>query len=108
MDSLAKTDVTLDAILKRFDLGRFYLRILPSAFTITQHHKIKLYRKNTVIEATLDYFNISKGLEFRELELELEYGPESELIFLAEQIQNKLDLKRISKQKYNRVIESIP
>ena len=96
------------AILNQFDLMRFYAEIFPSAFATTQHHKMKLQRRGTLIEATLDYFNVVDGAGFRELELELEHGDKSDLIVLREPIQNQLGLKRISKQKYNRVIESIP
>ena len=84
-------------ILNQFDLMRFYAEIFPSAFATTQHHKMKLQRRGTLIEATLDYFNVVDGAGFRELELELEHGDKSDLIVLREPIQNQLGLKRISK-----------
>ncbi|MAF99567.1 MAG: hypothetical protein CMH61_03045 [Nanoarchaeota archaeon] len=96
------------AILKQFDLERFYARIFPSASANTQHHKMKLERRGTIIEATLDYFNIIGGAGFRELELELEHGDISGLTILSEPLQSELGLERTHKQKYSRVIESIP
>lgn len=95
-------------ILKQFDLERFYTEIFPSASAKTKHHKMKLERRGTIIEATLDYFSVLEGVGFRELELELEHGDVSGLTILSEPLQSEFGLERIHKQKYNRVIESIP
>jgi|TARA_Y100000310_G_C20686775_1_gene819528 inorganic triphosphatase YgiF len=95
------------AILKQFDLERFYAEIFPSASAKTQHHKMKLERRGTIIEATLDYFNVHDGAGFRELELELEQGDVSGLTILSDPLQSEIGLERTHKQKYSRVIESI-
>jgi hypothetical protein len=94
-------------ILQQFDLERFYAEIFSSAFAKTKHHKMKLERSGTIIEATLDYFNVLDGIEFSELELELELGDASELIILVEPLKSNLGLEKVNKQKYSRVIESM-
>ncbi|HII71968.1 TPA: hypothetical protein HA265_04405 [Candidatus Woesearchaeota archaeon] len=104
------TDERLDcaAILDRFDLERFYAEIFPSASAKTQHHKMRLEREGTIIEATLDCFKVLDGVGFRELELELEHGDVSGLTVLSGPLQSGLGLERSHRQKYSRVIESMP
>tara|TARA_Y100000310_G_C20313877_1_gene637493 strand:+ start:98 stop:703 length:606 start_codon:yes stop_codon:yes gene_type:complete len=92
-------------ILEKFDPKKFYTEIYPSASASTQHHKIKLQREETLIEASIDYFSIKKEVGFKELELELEKGTILELNGLSQVVQKQLELETINKQKYSRVLE---
>lgn len=102
------TVLTPGQIVEQFQLQEFYQELFPSASAATTHQKLKIQRGETLIEATFDYFNVHEGAPFRELELELERGEVSDLIQLSAGVQQSLRLQSVRKQKYSRVIESMP
>lgn len=100
-------ELSPDEILTRFHLHKYYQSIIPIAYVVTKHYKMKLHRNGSNVELTLDVFDVVNGGCFRELELELENGSALELDNLAGKVKENLKLNPLHKQKYDRVVESI-
>lgn len=101
--------LTPEQILNRFSLHRFYSALEVSAYADTQHEKMELDREGTVIEPTIDLFNVKDGGKFRELELELKKGNNTAMLHdISGKVQQALGLRSLTQQKYSRVIQSMP
>ncbi len=97
----------LDAqsILKTFGLERFYGEILESAYADTEHQQIVFGKGMVKLEATVDYFKLQNGKEFKEFEVELKDGDVGILHHVGRRVEDIFHLECMSKQKYTRVIE---
>ena len=99
-------ELTLIEIAQQLTLPEKYAGITISALARTTHTRTKLTDDKTILQATIDYFDVQKGIPFRELEIELESGEEKQLHSVSHTLAHVLNLKRVHKQKYARVLES--
>lgn len=101
-------EYTPQEILDKVAEGCSYQLLIPSALANTKHLKMYFERRGTTIESTHDLFKVQDGTPFKELELELKTGSVHDLKEISEQVSTVLGLRRITIQKYNRVIEGMP
>lgn len=99
-------ELSIQDILSRFNL-KMHKFLVISAIADTKHYKIILSKDKTIIEATLDLFNVRNGAYFKELEIELKEGNYNFLTEISNKLKSALDLQAVSRQKYSRVIDSL-
>lgn len=84
-----------------------YSKIILVASANTEHYKAMLHKSGTILEASLDLFDVEEGSSFRELEIEFKEGNCELLRNLSYDVKFEIGLKSSNKQKYARVIESM-
>jgi len=94
-------------IAQRLALPEKYKNIDKNALANTTHTRAKLTMGEVLIHATIDYFDVQEGFQFRELELELRKGSKEHLNALDEAVMNIMNLKHENRQKYTRIIDTI-
>ncbi len=103
------TDKTLGGkeILQALDLIDDYSKIVSVAHVVITPRLWDIRKGNTALELKLDSCWIDGGVRFRELELELKEGDQSQVYGFCEVIAKKLGLTYRTQQKYSRVVEEL-
>ncbi len=101
------TELSAEEMQEKLKFPKSYLPLEVVVSATTLHRKMVLQRNETKIELALDYFTLSTGAQFKELELECKNGDDRKNVKLGKRISEVVGLMPLEEQKYTRIVKML-